>query len=187
MEKDYIAELNCALEAAKLASVAILEIYHTNFDVSLKKDKSEVTEADIKSNKIILHVLSKQFPEYAILSEETRDNKERLNNDYCWIVDPLDGTRDFVNHTDSFSINIALSYKQEIVMGIICVPCKNIYYYAIKGQGAYKIENGQTTRIHVSDRKDKIRFVSSKFFYVDDPMFKNPIIAERLVVGSSYK
>ena len=187
MENNYQKELEVALICAKRASKKILEIYHSHFDVNLKADKSEVTNADLASNKIILEILSKEFPKYAILSEETKDNKERLNNDYCWIVDPIDGTRDFVNKTDNFSINIALSYKQEIVLGVIAVPCKDLYYYAIRGSGAYKLENGKSIAIHVSDRKDNIRFITSHFFYVDDPIFKSDIISEKIAVGSSYK
>ena len=187
MSNSYQKELDCVLEVVERASQKILEIYHTNFDVKLKADHSEVTEADLKSNQIIVESLSKNFPEYAILSEENKDNKERLTNDYCWIIDPIDGTKDFVNRTNHFAINIALCYKHEIVLGVIKVPCENICYYAIKGKGAYKIENNQISKIHVSDRKSNLRFITSQFFFVKDPMFDNKIIGKRIVIGSSYK
>ena len=134
-------EFEVALKAIKEASKVVMEIYHDDFTINIKSDNSEVTNADISSEKIIRNHLITNFPEYSILSEETTDSLERLNNDYCFIVDPLDGTKDFVNKTDNFAINIALSYKNEIVLGLISVPCRNLIYYAIKGQGAYKIDN----------------------------------------------
>ena len=76
-----------------------MEIYHDDFTINIKSDNSEVTNADISSEKIIRNHLITNFPEYSILSEETTDSLERLNNDYCFIVDPLDGTKDFVNKT----------------------------------------------------------------------------------------
>ena len=145
------------LETIKKAKEAVLKIYYEGFEVNIKADNSEVTNADLLSEKIIKESLSKNFPNYAILSEESSDNKERLTNDYCFIVDPIDGTKDYVNKTNNFAINIALAYKKEVVLGVIAVPCRNLYYYAIKGQGAYKIENEIVIKIHVSDRKEKLR------------------------------
>ena len=72
--------------------------------------------SDLASEKIIKETLTKAYPDYGMLSEESVDDKSRLEKDYCWIVDPLDGTKDFVNKTDNFAINIALSYKNEIVL-----------------------------------------------------------------------
>ena len=100
-----------------------MDIYHGDFAISYKNDKSVVTNADIASEKIIKTSLQEKFPNYAILSEESVDDLTRINNDYCFIVDPIDGTQDFVNKTNQFSINIALSYKKEIVVGVIQGGC----------------------------------------------------------------
>ena len=181
-------ELEVALLAINKASEAILEIYNTNFEVNIKKDKSEVTNADIKSECIIKGFLTEHFKNYSILSEESIDDLNRINNDFCWIVDPLDGTKDFVNKTNNFAINIALAYKNEIVLGVICVPFYNIVYYATKGHSAYKIENNITTKIKVSNRKEKLHMVTSKFFFVNDDTYQNNrLIGDIQAIGSSYK
>ncbi len=181
-------QLEIAIEAISLASKAILEIYNTNFQVNIKKDHSEVTNADLKSEQIIKELLTKHFPTYAILSEESTDDLKRLDNDYCWIVDPLDGTKDFVNKTNNFSINIALSYKHEIVLGVISVPYQHIIYYATKNNGAYKIFNNQTTKIHVSNKKDHLNMVTSQFFFKENDLYNNnKLIASIKAIGSSYK
>ena len=78
-----------------------MDIYHGDFTINIKNDNSEVTNADIASEKLIREELHKHFPTYAILSEETTDDLSRIDNDYCWIVDPLDGTKDYVETDDS--------------------------------------------------------------------------------------
>ena len=184
----YSQELNVALKAARKASKKILEYYYKGFNVKYKEDKSEVTSADLASEKIIKETLTKAFPDYGILSEESADDKNRLEKDYCWIVDPLDGTRDFVSKTGNFSINIALSYKNEIVLGIIAIPSKDIIYYATKGEGAYKIENGIEEKIHVSNRKSEIKMAISQFFFRDIDKYNQDLnIIELIPMGSSYK
>lgn len=184
----YKKELQVVLDTIKQAKETILSIYYKGFDVSLKEDNSVVTNADLASEKIIRESLLKHFPNYAILSEETHDNKERLNNDYCFIVDPLDGTKDYVNKTNNFAINIALAYKNEIVLGVIAVPCRDIYYYAVKNQGAYKIENNQVSKINVSNRTENLRMLTSQFFFNSNKEYENnPLIESLTPIGSSYK
>ena len=184
----YQKEFEIALLAIKKASQIVMEIYHDDFTINYKEDQSVVTNADFSSEKEINETLSHYFPDYAILSEEAKDNKQRLTNDYCFIVDPLDGTKDFVNKTNNFSINIALSYKNEIVLGLISVPCKNIIYYAIKGMGAFKIENDIVSNIHVSNREKDLIMLTSKFFFNSTSEFENnPYVKEILSIGSSYK
>ena len=181
-------ELEVAMSAIKKAKEEILKIYFEGFKVDIKSDNSVVTNADLASEKIIKNILSENFKDYAILSEESSDDKARLENDYCWIVDPLDGTKDFVNKTNNFAINIALSYKHEIVLGIIAVPCQNKYYYSIKGQGAYKIENDQVSKICVSNKTNNLRMLTSQFFFKDNDDFKNNKDIESMTaIGSSYK
>lgn len=177
-----------ALDAIKQASKIVMEFYHGDFIINYKQDKSEVTNADLASEKIIKNILFKNFPNYAILSEEGKDDLKRIENDYCWIIDPLDGTKDFVNKTDNFAINIALSYKHEIVLGIIAVPCKNIYYFATINNGAYKEENGIINKIHVSKRRKKLIMLTSKFFSKGNDVYQNHLLIKEIKsIGSSYK
>ncbi|MBI5697034.1 MAG: 3'(2'),5'-bisphosphate nucleotidase CysQ [Thaumarchaeota archaeon] len=101
-----LSEAHIALEAAKKASKAVMEIYDQEFTSELKDDDSPITKADLQSNEIIKQVLSSSG--LHVLSEEDADDKARLDLDKIWIIDPLDGTSDFVNRTGEFTIMIAL-------------------------------------------------------------------------------
>jgi len=138
-----------------------------NFSTSLKSDKEPITEADIKSNTLIQKILSEtNFP---ILSEETIDNKERLNHKKIWIVDPLDGTTDFVNRTGEFTIMIGLVKDKKPILGVIYWPTEKKLFLGQKGQGAFKFYNGNWTKISVSDisELEKCRVVGSRYHISD--------------------
>lgn len=150
----YKNELEISKKAAVLAGQAIMEIYDSeDFNVEYKDDKSPLTKADKASNEIIVKMLSESFPTYAILSEEEKDNPERLKNDLCFVVDPLDGTKEFIKRNGQFTVNIALSYKHKSVMGVIYVPVTGELYYAYQGFGSYLEKNGKVTRLTVSKEK----------------------------------
>lgn len=160
-EQELLAMQKAALDAEEW----ILKVYHQNFEVEIKSDNSPVTAADKGADELIRKELKEKFPAYALLTEESKDDLTRRENDYVFIVDPVDGTKDFVARDNEFCTNIALSYKGEAVVGVINIPMKNVMYYAIKGQGAYKLEKGKKpVRIHVSDKlKDLTCFVSRSF------------------------
>src|SRR5690554_1791213 len=159
---DFSKELYEAKKAAITAGKRVLKIYLTDFSVEYKEDESPVTQADIEANNIIIKHLKEKFPSYSILSEESVDDVSRLNNDYCFIIDPIDGTKEFVNKTGEFTINIALSYKQEIVVGVIYAPILEELYYAEKGKGAFKVKERKYTSLHVSDRNENFRVAESR-------------------------
>lgn len=156
-------EISAMLEAAKLARDVILEIYNQNFDVEIKSDDSPVTEADKRADALIKAYLQKLFPNYAFLTEESVDDGSRLQNDYVFIVDPVDGTKDFVAKNGEFTTNIGLAYKHEVVAGVVAIPAQNIYYYATKDGGAYKLDNGVITKIHVNDKEKDLVVLTSNF------------------------
>ncbi|MCR5505575.1 MAG: 3'(2'),5'-bisphosphate nucleotidase CysQ [Bacilli bacterium] len=159
-------QLEAAIEAGKQAQVKIMEVYHTQFAVEIKEDDSPVTLADKAADKIIREHLHKLFPEYAFLTEESEDDKERLNNDYVWIVDPVDGTKDFVAKDGGFTTNIALCYKHQIVVGVVVVPLTGEIYYATKGNGSYYVDkDGKATRIHVNDKLEDLTVLRSVFHF----------------------
>jgi 3'(2'), 5'-bisphosphate nucleotidase len=166
----YEQELKAMMKAAFDAEVKIKEVYEQHFDVELKSDHSPVTAADKGADELIRKELHSSFPTYALLTEESKDDKTRLDNDYVFIVDPVDGTMEFVARNGEFCTNIALAYKHEVVVGVINIPLKDVCYYAIKGQGAYRLtKGGQPERIHVSNRGDgEIKVVSSRSFLKDE-------------------
>ncbi|MDY0177903.1 MAG: 3'(2'),5'-bisphosphate nucleotidase CysQ [Bacilli bacterium] len=156
-------ELLAAIEAGKRASVKIMEIYRKGFDVEIKSDQSPVTEADKLADKIIYDYLRKEFPNHAFLTEESDDNLNRLKNDFVWIIDPVDGTKNFVARDDEFTTNIALAYKHEIVVGVVVVPAKNEMYFASKGNGAFHVLDDIATQIHVNDKLEDLTVLISVF------------------------
>lgn len=156
-------ELEEAIKAGVEARAKIMEIYNKEFDVEIKDDNSPVTIADKTADKMIKNHLSKAFPTHAFLTEESEDNKERLNNDYVWIVDPVDGTKDFVARDGGFTTNIALSYKHELVVGVVVVPVTGEIYYATKDGGAYHLVEGKATKIHVNDKLEDLTVLCSVF------------------------
>lgn len=139
MEKEKI--LKKVREAAVEAGIAIMEVYSDcgDMQVEYKEGDMPLTAADKAANRIIVDRMRKEFPEYAILSEEEKDDRERLNNPFCFVVDPLDGTKEFIKRNGQFTVNIALSHEHESVMGVIYVPVTGELYYAFKGEGAYLI------------------------------------------------
>ena len=160
----YQKELKACIEAALKARTKILEVYNRPFEVEIKSDDSPVTEADKEADRIIKEELSKKFPSYAFLTEESSDDLSRRNNDYLFIVDPVDGTKDFVSKDDEFTTNIALAYKGEVVLGVISIPATKEIYYAIKGQGAYYLKEGnEPILIHVNDKLNDLIILTSRF------------------------
>jgi len=143
----FRSEAEIALIAAKEASKKIMEIYKTNFASYYKGSRDSVTQADLESNKVIHKILSTT---HTILSEETTDTDKRLFKDIIWIVDPLDGTSDFIHRTGDFSILIGLVKNGESVFGLIYYPLTKEYYIAEKGQGSYHIKNKICEQIRVT-------------------------------------
>lgn len=165
---DLHEALEVALEAARKAKEEILRVYNLDFDVMIKEDNSPVTVADQHADSIIRQVIHSYYPSHAFLTEESDDDLSRLNYDYVWIVDPVDGTKDFVSKDNEFTTNIALCYKHEIVLGVVLIPVSGEIYYAIKGEGSYYIdEQGNISRNHVSDRTKDLIFLTSKFHVSD--------------------
>lgn len=147
-----------ALEAGK----AILEVYATDFGVEHKADASPVTVADRRADALIRRGLEQAFPGRAILSEETEDDLSRLGQEYCFIVDPLDGTKQFVSRAGQFTVNIALCRGGKAVAGVIYVPVYRELYFAWEGGGAYLVEEDGVLRpIGVSDKLEGLTFVGS--------------------------
>ena len=132
----YSRELKTMIELVKKANKTIMKFYRSSFDVEIKEDNSPVTTADKTVNNMISTYLKEHYPTYGILTEEEKDDKSRLDKDYVFILDPLDGTKDFVNRDDMFVVNLALVYKHEVVASVIGVPCQDKIYCAVKDKGS---------------------------------------------------
>lgn len=148
-------ELNLAKKLATEAGKKIIDIYNSgDFNITKKENDMPLTKADLMANEIIVNRLKKEFSNYSILTEEEKDNGDRLDSDYVWIIDPLDGTKEFISRNGEFTVNIALSYRREPILGVIYVPVKEELFFASKGNGAYYQKGNNIKRIYVSDRAD---------------------------------
>lgn len=159
---DFSKETILAIQAAAKAGEAILEIYTSNFSSEFKSDQSPITGADIRSNEIIERMLGPSG--YPILSEESADSADRLKAQTIWIVDPLDGTSDFIDRTGEFSVHIALVTHGVPVLGVVYQPTEKEFFVAEKGKGAYRGKGASWTRLEVSkiSNLSQARFTMSR-------------------------
>ena len=175
----YEQELEFAIKTAKEASEIVRKIYFDNSAiVQIKSDDSPVTQADLLSEKLIRSRIIENYPEYGILSEETEDKLVRLDKDY-------------VERTGEFTINIALSYKGEIVVGVIMIPVLNEVFYASIGNGSFREVDGKIYRNKVSEQTNNLILLGSRFHRgqqeIDYYEKHKDVISEFKTYGSSYK
>jgi 3'(2'), 5'-bisphosphate nucleotidase len=151
---DYQQYLAAAIFASIDAGKAILEVYYTDFDVEHKADNSPLTLADQSSHKIITENLKET--KIPILSEEGKEipYKRRRDWDMLWIVDPLDGTKEFVKCREEFTVNIALVNDSKPILGVVFVPVKKFLYFAAQDLGSYKLEIDQFDEL-LNNNSDK--------------------------------
>lgn len=155
---DLIPEL-CSI--AKAAGAAILDIYKDceGIEIIKKADDSPLTAADQASNAVICEGLEKLPIQYPIISEENKaiDYAERKDYPYYWLVDPLDGTKEFIKRNGEFTVNIALVHEGRSILGIVYAPVLDELYWASKGQGAFLEKNGQKKQLQAPkfSMKDK--------------------------------
>lgn len=133
------------LTVIKKAGNSLRKDYYTlkKSQIKLKSKRDIVTSADLKSEKIIISTIQKHFPDHAILSEEA--GLDDSSSDYLWIIDPLDGTTNFSFHNPIWSVAIALTYKQKVILGAVYIPLQDELFFAEKGKGAYL--NGKKVNI----------------------------------------
>lgn len=154
------------MKAIEEAGRRIMEIYEKEFTWSQKEDASEVTQADIAAQEIILAGLKKY--NYGFLSEEQEDDLSRLQKEKVWVVDPLDGTRDFIEKNGEFCIMIGLVVRGEPVLGAVYIPVAQKLYFAEKGKGGYvKEADGSQKKLTVSavSRLSNAHFVMSRLHF----------------------
>ena len=195
----YDALLRTAVDASLEAGRAIMAVYARDFAVSYKADHSPLTEADMASDALIAQALTRAFPRYALLSEERADDPVRRENPFCFIVDPLDGTKEFVKKNGEFTVNIALSYRGKSVMGVVYAPALDELYFAAEGLGAFYCPGASKQAdalaaaqpIRVSDRREKLVMMLSRSHMDDETRdliaANRDRIADTRPAGSSLK
>ena len=170
--KSISANLNIMIKACEKASKFLIRDFGEieNLQVSKKGPKDFVTNSDIKIEKIIIEELNKARPSYSILSEE-KGFKKNKDQDNTWIIDPIDGTINFLHGIPHFAISIALKYKNEIVSGIVFDPIKDEMFYAEKNNGAFF--NNQRIRVSKKNKIEDCLFVTgNKIKIIPDLIYR---------------
>ena len=149
----------------------ILKIYERDFNIEYKEDNSPLTEADKLSNNMIASELKNLYPNIPIITEESKHipYEKRKDWDYFWLVDPLDGTKEFIKKNGEFTINIALIKKNTPILGVVYVPVKDILYYADKN-GSFKQEKSIITKLEPKETqpKEKLIIVASRSHFNEE-------------------
>lgn len=137
--------LNKVIKTAEEAGKKILEFYETEVEVITKEDDSPLTKADLAAHHIIVDALKEIDPDAHVISEESGipEYSERKNWDRFWLVDPLDGTKEFIKKNGEFTVNIALIENEKPVLGVVYVPAFDVMYYAEKSIGSFKKEGAE--------------------------------------------
>lgn len=164
---DLAKLLPAVVTIARQAGERIMTVYQTDFDVSTKEDTSPLTAADMAAHETITAGLRELTPELPILSEEAADiaYAERQTWQRYWLVDPLDGTKEFVNRNGEFTVNIALIEGDLAVLGVVLVPARQTCYFAAVGQGAFRqVDAAEAEAITVAkpDPSRALRVVGSR-------------------------
>ncbi|NUN63827.1 3'(2'),5'-bisphosphate nucleotidase CysQ [Pseudanabaena biceps] len=140
------------------ASDILMKYYQKPQDLEIKfkgGEEGNVTSADLAANDFILSQLQKAFgtEDFAYLSEETEDSRDRLEREWVWIIDPMDGTSDFIRRTDEFAVHIGLTYRQRPVLGLVATPARDRLFQGILAHGAFiETRDGAQQRIQVSSK-----------------------------------
>jgi len=154
-EHDLKELLDPVIQIAYQAGKVIMEVYDAGFLVEEKSDHTPVTEADMAANKVIVSSLKELTPHLPILTEEAKPTpySQRKKWERYWLIDPLDGTREFIKRNGEFTVNIALIDGDESVMGLVYAPVIGVLYYAARGQGAFKqASTNEPKEIHVREK-----------------------------------
>ncbi|OIQ82423.1 3'(2'),5'-bisphosphate nucleotidase CysQ [mine drainage metagenome] len=189
MSERIQAVASIALEAGK----AIMTVYQDEIMVSRKEDNSPLTQADLAANDIITSGLKELVPELPVISEESAAIRfeKRKKWDRYWLVDPLDGTREFIKRNGEFSVNIALIEHHQPVLGVVYAPALDLLFFAAKGEGAYRRQGNQAGQLIHARAFDRTRVtIAGSRSHAGDRLlrFLNRIGPHHLIsMGSSLK
>jgi 3'(2'), 5'-bisphosphate nucleotidase len=188
-----LVDIDKLSEIARKAGAKIMEIYaYTDFSgiVDFKADNSPLTLADKEANKIIEESLRELYT-YPIISEEGKNIPYELRRGWeqFWLVDPLDGTKEFIKRNGEFTVNIALMEHNKPLIGVIYAPVPDILYVGIIGKEAFKIEKGIKSVIKTNQKKTKLVAVGSRSHALpeDEAVLSNYDIVDKTSIGSSLK
>ena len=152
--------LKDSISAAHEAGNIIMKYYKTKLEIKHKSVNNPVTKADLAANKIIKKNLISKYPNFGWLSEETKDSEHRLSNEYVWIIDPIDGTKEFIEGISNFAISIGLVKNQKPILGVLYNPATEELFYGSKNNGSFY--NGKKCQISTLKNIEKVKIVVSR-------------------------
>lgn len=156
---DLTGEIEFACKLAQEAATIVNTFYVGSAEVRYKSENEPVTEADRSANQHIVTSIQAAYPDDGILSEESKDNLNRLERERTWIIDPLDGTKEFIARNGEFSVMIGLAIGGKAAMGIVMQPDPGLLYVGAVNYGAFLHEEGETIPLGVSDKADIHRMI----------------------------
>jgi 3'(2'), 5'-bisphosphate nucleotidase len=185
--------LDRVIPIARAAGAIVMEVYATSFKVAAKRDASPVTEADQRAETLIAAALSQLMPDAAVVSEEAfSEGRLPALTERFWLVDPLDGTREFVARNGEFTVNVALVDRGRAALGVVLAPAQGRLFAGVVGAGAF-VEDGSGRRTPLSCRhvpSEGLTVVSSRSHGDSEALesyLAGRVVAARRSVGSSLK
>lgn len=177
----YFHELSVAIAAADAAAKGILEFYDAKSASEYEKDDgSPVTDADLAADKQIREHIIAAFPDDALITEESEKEESRLTKSRAWIVDPIDGTAQFIAHNGKFDVLIALAVDQRPVVAVTLQPTTGLMHAAIANQGAWRREDGEWSVFEISPSQTPPRMVTSVYYIAEGSEAAVKMVVEKL-------
>lgn len=157
---DFIRCMGALVPIVRDASAKVMEIYEDpkTIEVSYKGDSSPLTNADLAAHSSLCEGLTREFPGIPIVSEEasTAQNSVAVQSDIFWLIDPIDGTKEFIKHNGQFTVCVALIVSGKPVLGVVAAPALGELYYGGANIGSFVVQNNQTHKIHVADEPTNV-------------------------------
>ena len=140
------------IDSTNIAGSKSVELQKKGLKITIKPDKSPVSNGDLEVNRIITNKIRKLTPNILVVSEETSENKSNNNLENFWLVDPIDGTHDYINNLEEFTINAGLILDNQPAAGLIYAPAKKRMFYSYGEDMSFEFTNGKTTKLEGSKK-----------------------------------
>ena len=179
------------IETFNIAGKESIKLYNKGLKIEIKEDKSPVSDGDLKVNEIITDKISKLTPNIPIVSEETVDLGKKNNSKVFWLIDPIDGTKEYIAGKDEYTLNAALVINTVPVLGLVGVPKKNRLFFSYGPGESYLIENNQTNKISCQKQQPKGKIVALSSVVKPSDIILNKLkefdVTSIVKMASSYK
>src|SRR6266705_221036 len=152
-------ELEVAKNLALGAGSILMDYYKRSISIDWKAPGDPVTAADREASELIVSGVTREFPDHGVLCEEEPDDLSRLQRTHVWMIDPMDGTREFIEHRGEFAVQIGFVVEGTPVLGVVYQPTVDKLYYAAAGLGAFLQTGGSTTPLHVSTEQNASKLI----------------------------